>query len=68
MSRDLRTPGVALLAVSYDEPDALQAYAAEYGVGFPLLSDPDSEIIELFGILRDLVVTFRVPEGQHPLW
>ncbi len=41
--------------MSYDEPDALEAYAAEYGVTFPLLSDPDSEIIERFGILNTLV-------------
>ncbi len=44
-----------MFAVSYDEPDALEAYAAEYGVTFPLLSDPDSEIIERFGILNTLV-------------
>ncbi len=43
-----------MFAVSYDEPDALEAYAAEYGVTFPLLSDPDSEIIERFGILNTL--------------
>jgi hypothetical protein len=33
----------------------LAAYAREYGVTFPLLSDPESEIIERFGILNTLV-------------
>lgn len=43
------------MALSYDEPDALAAFAEEYGVSFPLLSDPDSEIIERFGILNTLI-------------
>lgn len=44
-----------MFALSYDEQDALAAYADEYGVTFPLLSDPKSEIIESFGILNTLI-------------
>lgn len=43
------------MALSYDEPDALADYAWEHGVTFPLLSDPDSEIIGRFGILNTLI-------------
>lgn len=43
------------MALSYDEVDALADYAQEHGVTFPLLSDPDHEIIERFGILNTLV-------------
>ena len=46
---------MSLFALSYDEPDALAAFAEEHGVTFPLLSDPDSEIIERFGILNTLI-------------
>ncbi len=53
--------GVALFAISYDEPDALAAFADTYGITFPLLSDPDSEIIRRFGILNTLIA-----EDDHP--
>ncbi len=46
--------GIAVYALSYDEPDALADYASGHGVTFPLLSDPNSEIIERFGILNTL--------------
>jgi hypothetical protein len=52
---------VALYALSYDEPDALAAFAATHGVTFPLMSDPDSEVIERFGILNTLI-----GEDDHP--
>lgn len=46
---------MALYALSYDEVDALADYARVHGVTFPLLSDPDSEVIERFGILNTLI-------------
>ena len=53
--------GVALFAISYDEPDALAAFADQHGITFPLLSDPNSEIIERFGILNTLIAA-----DDHP--
>jgi len=44
-----------LYVLSYDEPDALADYARAHGVSFPMLSDPDSEIIERLGILNTLI-------------
>ena len=53
--------GVTVIALSYDEPDALKAFAEWAGISFPLLSDPDSEVIRHFGILNSLI-----PENDHP--
>ena len=46
---------MALFVITYDEPDALASFADEFGITYPLLSDPDSIIIERFGILNTLV-------------
>lgn len=46
---------MALVALSYDEPDALADFAASSGITYPLLSDPDSEIIQRLGILNTLI-------------
>lgn len=56
-----REAGVHLYAVSYDEPDALTDYALAHAVTFTMLSDPDSEVIESFGILNTLI-----PLDDHP--
>lgn len=56
-----RAAGVKLYAVSYDEPDALTDYADAHDVTFTMLSDPDSEVIEAFGILNTLI-----PPDDHP--
>ncbi len=56
-----RDAGVKLYAVSYDEQDALADYAEAHQATFSLLSDPDSEIIEAFGILNTLI-----PPDEHP--
>ena len=41
---------MTVIALSYDEPNALAAFADHAGITFPLLSDPNSEVIEGFGI------------------
>jgi hypothetical protein len=56
-----RDAGVHLYAVSYDEPDALADYASAHDVTFTMLSDPDSAVIESFGILNTLI-----PPDDHP--
>jgi peroxiredoxin Q/BCP len=43
--------GYGLVAISFDQPEALKAFAAERSLGFPLLSDPGSQIIRSFGLL-----------------
>jgi hypothetical protein len=58
---ELLAAGIDLYAISYDEPDALADFSAAHGITFPLLSDPDSEIITSFGILNTLI-----PPDDHP--
>ena len=52
---------MTVIALSYDEPDALAAFANHAGITFPLLSDPNSEVIKSFGILNTLIA-----EDDHP--
>jgi len=53
--------GVAVYALSYDEPDALRDFRDAHGITFTLLSDPASEVIRAFGILNELI-----DENDHP--
>jgi hypothetical protein len=52
-----------LYVVTYDEEDALFAFADEFEITYPLLSDPDSSIIKRFGILNTLV-----DPDDHPFY
>ena len=40
------------MAISYDPVSILRVFTEKRGIGFPLLSDPRSEVIEAFGILN----------------
>ncbi len=53
--------GVRVLALSYDEPDALKDFQDAYGIAYTLLSDPDSAVIRDYGILNTLIA-----EDDHP--
>ncbi len=53
--------GIQLYALSYDEPEALNAFAEEHDITFTLLSDPNSEVIKNYGILNTLI-----PSDDHP--
>ena len=47
--------GILVYALSYDEADALRDFRDAHGITYTLLSDPDSEVIESFGILNTLI-------------
>ena len=49
-----RKRGLGVAALSYDSVDLLKDFATRKGITFPLLSDPDSEIIRRFGILNGI--------------
>lgn len=49
--------GLGLVAISFDKPEALKAFADERSLGFPMLSDPGSQIIRSFGLLDPAVAT-----------
>ena len=55
---------VVVLGVNYGEdPAKVQAFAAAYGLTFPLLLDPEHEVVRLYGV-RGLPTTVVIdPEG-----
>ena len=52
--------GIRIAAISNDRAPALKNFADRVGIGFPLLSDPDSAVIKKFGVLNE-----EVPQ-DHP--
>ena len=47
----IKAQGFGLAAISYDSVAILKNFADRRGITFPLLSDPESKIIQSFGIL-----------------
>ena len=52
---------IPVYTLSYDEADALRDFRDAHKITYPLLSDPDSKVIESFGILNTLI-----KEDDHP--
>jgi len=46
---------VAVFAISYDPMESQRDFAAEQGITYPLLADPDHAVIEATGILNTLI-------------
>lgn len=46
---DLRELGVVALGISPDTPDAQHKFDQKHALAFPLLSDPDHKVAELYG-------------------
>jgi AhpC/TSA family/Disulphide bond corrector protein DsbC len=49
----IQAQGFGLAAISYDSVAVLKNFADRRGITFPLLSDPESKIIQSFGILNE---------------
>lgn len=49
----IQAQGFGLAAISYDSVAILKDFAGRRGITFPLLSDPQSKIIQSFGILNE---------------
>lgn len=49
---DMDKRGYRLAGLSYDQPEVLAAFSEKRGLGYTLLSDPRSEVIDRYG-LRD---------------
>ena len=64
---DITKQGLGLIAISYDAPETLKAFAASRGIKFPLISDPGSAIIRRYGLFNETVDpksrTYGIP---HP--
>ena len=48
----LEKQGIELAAISYDSPAILKDFADRHKIDFPLLADPDSQIIRSFNVLN----------------
>ncbi len=66
--REFENNGVRIAAISYDSPELLRHFADREGIGFSLLSDPESAVIRKFGVLNEDVPAehqfFGIP---HPV-
>ena len=51
-ARNFQGAGIGLVAMTYDTPEQLQAFAAENGIVIPLLSDVDALSFKTLGILN----------------
>ena len=53
--QEFAAAGVAVYALSYDEPDALTDFAKAHKITYTLVPDPKSDVIRSFGILNTLI-------------
>jgi len=64
----LEQAGIRIAAVSYDSQETLRRFADKYGIGFPLLSDSNSDVIRSFGILNtNIAPGLRAHGVPHPV-
>ena len=54
---------VAVLGVSPDKPAAQKRFDEKYGLGFPLLSDPDKAVAQAFGAFGEKKMYGKVSMG-----
>jgi peroxiredoxin Q/BCP len=53
LQRDLKSieaAGVQVVGISYDDPKVLKTFSDRMKIGFPMLSDPESQTIEAYHI------------------
>ena len=50
---EIEEADIQLVGVSYDAVGVLHEFAEQRNVTFPLLSDPNSEVISAWGVLND---------------
>lgn len=67
IAAELDAKGYPLVALSYDPVDTLKKFHTKEGLAYTLISDPDSEIIDAFGIRNEEVAGNRRFDGiPHP--
>ena len=52
---DLASLGVDVVGISPDRPDAQSRFDQKFGLGFPLLSDPDHAVADAYGVWGEKV-------------
>jgi peroxiredoxin Q/BCP len=59
----LQAHGYQVVGVSPDEPAALAAFAEKYDLTFPLLADPDRQVLEAYGAYGEKTMYGRTVTG-----
>ncbi len=62
-SEELSQYNIAGLGVSPDKPEKQQKFDVKYGLGFPLLSDPDHRAAEAYGVWGEKKMYGKLFEG-----
>jgi thioredoxin-dependent peroxiredoxin len=57
--------GAAVVGISPDKPAALTRFDTKYGLGFPLLSDPDHAVADAYGVWGEKKRYGRTYQGIH---
>jgi peroxiredoxin Q/BCP len=60
---DLTPVGVAAVGISPDKPDQQKKFDDKYGLGFPLLSDPDHAVADAYGVWGEKSMYGKKYEG-----
>jgi peroxiredoxin Q/BCP len=60
---ELAELGVAALGISPDQPGTQRKFDAKYGLGFPLLSDPDHRVAEAYGAWGEKKMYGKATQG-----
>ena len=48
--KDIEAANVQVVGISYDSVDVLAKFTKKHGITFPLLADPDSKVIDAYGV------------------
>jgi peroxiredoxin Q/BCP len=62
-SKELKKLGMAAVGISPDEPARQKKFDDKYGLGFPLLSDPDHKIAKAYGAWGKKLMYGKTYEG-----
>ncbi len=68
LQRDLKAieaAGIQVVGISYDDPKVLKTFSDRMKIAFPMLSDPESKIIEAYHI-RNEAARGKAEGVPHP--
>ncbi len=51
---EIRATGADLWVIANDDPDKLREFRDREGLEFPILLDPDAQVIQAWGLLNDM--------------
>jgi len=58
----LQERGIIILGVSFDDQDSHKKFTEKYNLPFPILSDTDKKVSDLYGAKRGTVLSFVGPK------